>query len=366
MRLGVVADVHLWNHRAFPGEYTAGLNDRFRAGLKSLEAALRGAEAEGCTDFAIAGDLFDGVAPSPQMLRAVQDALWTTKMNVHVLTGNHDRVSELKGDHALGPLEADGVLTVYEVPGMHLVDQNEVWFVPHIPGVGSENVLRALSELKAKSAAAGGGLPRRRALVLHYGIADGDTPGFLARADDCVRADWLMAQQREFGISVTLAGNWHRSKTWMSDDGFAVVQVGALAPRDFRDEGAAGYGGLAVFDFTDDEVTLREIPGDRFVIVHSVQEQEAAGAEVPTASRLFLRRIGVEGSAAVGEPDGVEDTPNMRDAEIATRAAAGAARGTDTLLEALSAFVGEMPLDAGVDRKAVLARCHGFLKGAEG
>jgi hypothetical protein len=63
---------------------------------------------------------------------------------------------------------------------------------------------------------------------------------------------------------------------------------------------------------------------------------------------------------------GVEDQADLHEAEVATRAAAGAARGKDTLDEALAAFVAEMPLAEGVEREAVLKRCRAFLKDAEG
>jgi DNA repair exonuclease SbcCD nuclease subunit len=369
-RIAFCADVHLANHRAFGGAVKSGLNDRARAGLRSLAAAIRVAEAAGCDSFTIVGDVFDGVNPSPQLERAARDAL-ACAARVDLLVGNHDRNSTASGDHALGPLEVPGIFA-WEAPGLRCNRNadgtvDEVWLVPHEPGTGAENLRRALSDLGARSAAASDGLLRRRVLALHYGVSDEGTASYLARADDAVSVNLLFGLMREWRISAAFAGNWHRAQTW-SLDGMVIVQLGALAPRDFRDEGVEGYGGLAIYDGDSDEVRLEEIPGDRFVIVRDQDAQEEAWKTVQPPSRLFLRRVGMDGSAkpAVDDVAGVEDVADLHEAEVATRAAAGAARGKDTLDEALAAFVAEMPLAEEVDRDAVLKRCRAFLKDAEG
>jgi DNA repair exonuclease SbcCD nuclease subunit len=364
-KLAAIADPHVWNHRAFAGSYEAGLNARCRAAVATFREACAVARAEGCDDLLVLGDVFDGVDPSPQIVRAVRDVLWSAGMRVHVLPGNHDLVSGALGDNSLGPLEKPDLVYVHERPIVVVVPGWEVWFVPHEPGDGAANVAAAASDLAGRSAAAGLDLPCRRLLALHYGVADESTPPYLSRGKDAIQVDDLFDLMGAHEIHATVAGHWHRGRMWSRDEGRAVVQVGGLCPRDFRDAGAEDYGRVVVFD--GNRVESHVVPGDRFAVVRSVEQQEEVARLVQPPNRLYLRRVFPAAVADAPTPEGVEteDVPDLVEATVATRSAALAARGKETLDEALAAFVAEMPFAEGVDRDAVLSRCREFLVGAE-
>lgn len=101
--ISFIADTHIANHRRFAGESRACINVRCHTTLNSLEQAVESARGT----LVVLGDIFDTVRPEPQVIAAVQLALWETH-TTFLLLGNHDMVSTQPGDHALGPLAHAG------------------------------------------------------------------------------------------------------------------------------------------------------------------------------------------------------------------------------------------------------------------
>lgn len=372
MTLAIVADPHVWPHRAFGGPVVAGVNNRARAVLDTLDRALDVAAAHDEEWFVVAGDMFDGVLPTPQLVAAAQDVLWKARgkdgdgPHVKILAGNHDRVSVAPGDHALGPLNP--VADLIDRPQRHRpLPSTDMWFVPHVPGPMLPYLESAASGFAADDPAGVGGLRTRRVLVAHLGIVDGRTPPHLVAQEDAIHVDALFDFMEKFDIGLLAAGHWHQHRSW-ERGGRRIIQIGALCPRDFRDGGITGYGKLLLVNMDAHagiEVDVRDIPGDRFVVVHSEKEEAAAVKGLPAGCHLHLRRT-YETNAPVPAGVRVESAPDLAGATAATRSAALAARGAGTLDEALAAYVAEMPLEEGVDRAAVHARCREFLRTVEG
>lgn len=375
-RLAFIADVHLDNFKAHGGVLDAGLNVRAKLVLNALRSAFKLADDQQCEFVVVCGDLFNDVHPLPQLIAAVQEVLWSAEKNVYLLVGNHERVSVKPGDHALGPLAMEGgsgYVRIVEKPESVACGDADVWMVPHLPGHGAGLLASATAALGGAASEAAQGLasPRRRLLALHYGIADDDTPSFLKDAPDAVPVHLLASICGEHHLTGVFAGNWHQQKVWTVGGGpggqeCSIVQIGALAPRGWNDEGITGYGGLAVYDTHDDAITLHEVPGPRFVYAHTSDDLSTKWKGSSYATRLFVRRLTQPGESVEDITDDptlvIEVLPDTAEAEAATRKAAGAARSVETLDEALAAYVQEMGLPAGVDRGKVLELSRQFLR----
>lgn len=368
-KIGLIADPHVDVYRAHGGAMTAGLNFRAREVLEVLDRALTAAADAGCQDVVVLGDLFNGILPSPQLIRATQDVLWKAaqRVSVHLLKGNHESVSATEGDHALGPLEVDlsgTFVRVYDGPTVVEIGGARVWMVPHAPGKGPKVLDSALAALGAQEASRGLASPPRRLLALHFGIADDETPPYMRDASDSVTVEDLSRVSSEHAISAVFAGNWHRQRSW-SVGSLGIVQIGCLCPRGWNDAGLEGYGGLAVYDVAGDSIELVEIPGPRFVSVRSANAQyETIKEAIRVGHHVYVHRYYTEGEDVVTP---TEDRvtfvalPDLEEVEAATRSAARAAKSKDTLEEAIAAYVAAMPLPEGVDRSEVLARSRQFL-----
>jgi hypothetical protein len=347
MKLTFVADVHIANHRWMGGAVQAGLNDRCREHLAVLRRAVERSKELGCRALFVLGDLFDSSRPEPQVIAAAQEAL--RGVEAYVIAGNHDVVSSAAGDHALGPLDGHDLVKVVERPELLEFDGLSVLCVPYQPGDAREYVSKAWK----KHVGTGFTL-----LLTHAGILDDGTPPWLRNAANALPHDWNLE------VDAWLSGDWHRHKRW----GKNVAQVGTLVPHSFSDEGLDGYGKLAVFD-TEKGLSFEEVPGPRFVKL-------AAGDDLPRAPRgcrLYVRATAdadrladvrahglqmVEQGAIAGFEAGLDE----KEVQATTRSAVGAARATESMGEALEAYVREMQLDLGIDRAAVLERCRGFLR----
>lgn len=367
-RYAFIADLHLWNHRAFGGTVTAGLNARAREGLDVLRRACAAAREAHCSRLFILGDLFEGVDPKPQMIAAVQRILHESGLDVRILAGNHERVSMADGDHALGPVgpPSQSKVGVYEKPTLFEFPSPEplVVALPHTPGFGAGAFAEAL-EMLAKGAARGvlTSAPRRL-LVMHHGIAGGGTPGYLS--GDGIPIDVVWEVARRHGFAAVLAGDWHRHRVY-SDAAVdcVAIQLGALVPHDWRDEGMEDYGRVVIYDSTENLIDIVEVPGPRFVLARDAQAaHDAVGAAGKAGHHLYLRYVRQSDAAPFEAPEGVEceNEVDTEEAEIAARSAAMAAKGAGTLEGAVESYVAEMPLDEGVDRAAVLARVQGYLR----
>lgn len=386
MRLAFLTDVHVANHRKFGGEVKAGINERANQCLWTLHRACEVVAKEDCDALFILGDLFDGTRPEPQIIAAVGDALSEACCTTYALRGNHEMVSAESGDHSLGPLAlGDQVRVIDETT----VVREEGWpaeviCVPYLTANFSERLPGILKNACAQGDRKEGSPPASptRLLALHAGISDEKTEAWLRGAHDSIEASALCDAMRDNAVDVALAGHWHQHRAWefaaaVGDEVAVrrVVQVGALCPTGFNNPGASGYGVVAFWDSAKPSaIRYVEVAGPRFLIV---PQDEAVGTD-RVVERLSKEGCKVFVKLQPAEEDvpkaqawaarlkhdlaGVEVEPDQQDAEVAARAAASVARSADTLAEALTAFVKEMPLPEGVDRAAVLTAARSYLE----
>jgi hypothetical protein len=363
-KVAFVADVHVANHRRFGGETRAGVNDRARLCVDALRLACLGAKERGCEGLVVLGDLFDADDPTPQLVRAVQDALESAPAKTFLLLGNHDARSDVPGDHALAPLEGWG--RVVDRPVRAAVGDVDLLLVPWAPGDVAANVGSTLGS--RAFVPRGGG--QRALLCLHAGIERAETPAYLRGARGSVTVDALEKTRREVRpFSRVFAGDWHTPS-----DADRVHQVGALCPTGWDNPGL-NYGRVLVHDSETDQVEEFRVPGPRFVDLLCGDDQMPAALAVareavPDGSKIYVRRLSAPSDISqVGRDlaqlgaDGWEVFPDQRVAAEAARRAAASVRHSETLDEALVAYVKKMDLPAGVDRGAVVEALRGYLRG---
>lgn len=388
--IGFVADVHVSNHRRFSGPAVAGVNRRARLVLDALAEAVRVAADRGLDALVVCGDLFDTVHPEPQVIREVQRILGSLDgdgCEVVFLVGNHDQVSTFSGDHALGPLMPCGLVverpTVLRRRGYNLIA------VPFLSGAATETlepaVAHALSEFDGQSAEPS---LSPRLLALHCGISDDDTPPWLRGSLDSIPVEVLADICDRYNIKAAFAGNWHDHKSYGSDGRKFdhIVQVGALAPTGFDNPGLDGYGTVAIWK--DGDLDLVQVSGPRFVKVRTDQELTDLTLRLPTPNgdkvfvsmlelpeRLGARHAQLAMMQTAGLLEDYEVLPDDQVAKAQARTAAQVAQRSDTMLEAVEKYIGEMPIDLPVEdaanpvempplqdiRKAVLQRSKTYL-----
>lgn len=364
MKIAFVADCHVGNHKRHGGTALAGLNARCRATVDVLTRAAKHARSIDAP-LVVLGDLFDTTHPEPQVIAAVQRAL--AGIETYLLMGNHDQFSTAKGDHALGPLDGFNMIEVVERPMVVDFANAEVWMVPFRPGDARE----WLPEVLATSFQNAFPIKRPRVMGLHLGLIDESTPEYLRNAHDAVSVELVNELCARYNIGYVVAGNWHMRRRWGN-----VMQIGALVPTGWDNPGLGGYGTLAVLDTAappDEQLSFVELPGPRFVKTRTVDEASAVAEEAKRLlHQLYLQHVAPPdqldatlGLLGIPGVHAVEVVPDAKQAEAAARSAADAARSGETLAAALRGFVGEMQLDEGVDRDAVLRRAQGYL-GIEG
>jgi hypothetical protein len=377
MRIGSVADVHLGNHRRQGGITVAGLNERCLAILSVIRAAIARAVKEKCDFFAVVGDLYDVQRPEPQVIAALQAVLLSSPIPVLLMLGNHDMVSNARGDHALGPHlmeKAGATIRVIEQPTVIDSKDAQVVLLPFLPHVaGAHYVSEALRDLLL------GGAPRQgvpRLVLLHLGISDETTVSFLRGSADSIEADKLMRTCATWGVNTAIAGNWHTRKQWVGKPRGAaevtITQCGALVPTGWDNLGADNYGGLVIWDSKDQSTTIIEMPGPRFFVERSqaaamkrIKQCKSKGHTPYIELRVAPEDVG-SGLLNVSDTDGtttMEVRADRAQVEAAARSAAYAARSSKTLEDAMQRFVGAMQLENGVDRAQVLQLAKGFLNG---
>ncbi len=211
------ADLHLRNWKNYGGEMVAGVNARARRILTVVQDSLAIAVKAGSTDFVILGDIFDQANPSPQLVAALGEVLTASSLNVHLLVGNHDMMSEEAGDHALAPLALMNV-AVYDRPTV----VGDVLFVPYrkAPVVSWLDAELKIGQKKGATSLAG-----------HFGLINADTPHFLKEAPDAISITGLHGRLAMFGFKSAFVGNWHDflRKPGPSE----MIQCGTICPHQF-------------------------------------------------------------------------------------------------------------------------------------
>jgi hypothetical protein len=368
-KIAFVADVHIGNHNQFKGELKAGLNDRCRLVVKTLERATEVAAQEGAELFVVCGDLFDNVRPSPQMLAATQAALEPYDgMSTHVMVGNHDSASSEEGDHAIGPMLP--VADVSERPTIIEFDDLDLLVVPHHPGPAKEWFGQSVRKLVAKSK------NKARVLCFHLGIEDSTTPKWLQGSHSSVHLTAVEQLMKECGLIACFAGDWHDHNHWYVIDGsHDVVQVGTLAPTGFDNPGLDGYGYVAFFDTkTSPMVSFVEIPGPRFVKIEGPKAESMIKKATDDGHTVFVKwtssvaDLGLSQETAVkwkerGVCGGFRVEPSKDEMADVAQQAAEAASSADNLDEAIATYVektfGDTP---DVDPAVILAKTKSYLE----
>lgn len=367
MKVAFCADVHLGNHRRFGGEFRSSLNERCRCALASLEAAVDLALREEAEDFVVLGDLFDDAKPPPQLLAEVRRIFAKGRglANFWLLVGNHDQVSSQPGDHALGPLEDEHVRVVEE-PTVVSAEAGDLVLLPFRAAPASEWLAGEVASLLRNHRG-----DRPRALCVHLGVADGDTPPWLVGAPDSAHVDELVRVAAANSCAAAFAGNWHSPRFYLSKQRPCVIQAGALVPTGFDNPGF-DYGHVVFWDGKKIDVD-RYVSGPRFVHLRdsaacsdALEEARESGHALfvrvtTSADRLaeftrFVETLSANNEIAAGEV-GVD----AKEVEGAARMAAAAARSASTLEDAVEKYVASMPLADGVDRAKVAARARGYL-----
>lgn len=367
-KLAVIADVHAGNHKVKGGLLTGGINARCAQIIDALGRAAADARARGCAVLVVAGDLFDSMRPSPQVIAAVKDALRQGPRDVVVMPGNHDRASDEDGDHALGPLRSE--CQVFATPGAFVVGRHAVVVLPFRPKPG-EWLKSAIADVLAVV----DGKPKASAVIAHFGISDASDnhPWVDANA---LPIEEVVAALSEFKIPRLLAGDWHAHRRWRGGVAQEVTQVGALCPTGWDNPGLDGYGTLMVIDLDEPDVSrgtqVVEIGGPRFVsadspaalyeLLNSRPAVHAVHAIVKAAPDALASTQAAAEALLVGKLASLQVLPDKAAVVAQAQAAAATATRAATLDAAVAWFVGSMPLAEGVDRAAVLGHCRRFLR----
>lgn len=269
--IGVVADIHLANHRRGGAANVGGVNQRARYILDALSWAAAAVEREDGV-LAMAGDVFDTTAPAPWLVDASRRAVGQTP--VVAILGNHDRESTARGHHSLASLTTRW--TVLEAP-RYVRHPRATWCdlmaLPYAPEPAREYLPRAFAEVAERLDAEGSS--RARVALIHAGVEDDQTAPWLRGAKDAIEAEALFALMAKHDVAVTVAGNWHDRRDWVSANGLhRIVQAGALVPTGFDNAGIHGYGGLILLRPSAAlargvEVQLQVIAGPRFLVVRA-------------------------------------------------------------------------------------------------
>lgn len=366
-KIGMIADLHVGNHRKWgvPSRgLVAPINTRARETLSVLMEARAQAEVAGVQHLLVLGDVFDVSDPPPQLVAEVQAALESSKLHVHLMIGNHDQVSDQRGDHALVSMHGWRNLSVIERPEVLYLDGWQVHAIPYRPGRADDYLPGEMADLLASADGLKPGA--ERLLTLHLGMRDAETEPWLRASHDSFEAAKIPRET----YRATFAGNWHQRKVAAP----GVLQVGALVPTGFDNPGFTGYGSLVTA--SDDGVAVAEIAGPRFIRALSLSDVRRALAEVgrrgsPHATYISARcrpdeRDVVRELMELHGHDLYEVLTDKAAVEEAAREArtCAAYASSDSIQAAVIAYVDKMLLPAGVERGEVRAMAVDYVAGA--
>lgn len=260
MRIAVVADTHVANHKRWGGDIMGGLNRRAREAITTLTAASQGAAKLGADALVVCGDLFDNVRPTPQLVAATATALRVGSMHAFILVGNHDLASSQDNDHACASLKQIDGITVVDKPLLKQGSGVQLLLVPYSAGVASEWLPAGISKLVSGPAHSS----EHRLLFTHVGIWDESTPAYMKATKDSVGIGQVRWLCEAHSIGQTFAGNWHQFTRWPRSDSykFEVCIPGTLIPHNFNDR--LDVGSMMLVNTATGQVSKHAIPGPRF------------------------------------------------------------------------------------------------------
>lgn len=293
MKYAIVADVHLWNHKRHGGALVRGINRRAQLGLDVLRRAVALANEEDAK-LIVAGDLVDSAGPiQPQLAAAIRNELAKCTQGASLILGNHDMTAD--GDHSLG---------VYDNAAF-IVDKPRYDIKIDMP----LGVVRTVCAVPFHCDINDPRIRDTQLLVGHFGVYDSTFPPFLRASKEARSVDDLFSYMKERNIRCMLLGDWHRRMVWSRHDGMTtatcglmtmpehkhdmrwVMQIGSLCPTGWDNAGLDGYGTVALWDTDTQALTWRVLPGPRFCVARSADEEESiTGNAKRRGDTLFLRR----------------------------------------------------------------------------
>jgi len=251
MRLGLLSDIHLENHRVLGGPVTAGVNLRCRLVGDAFARGLQLAGKVGCDRVAVLGDLFNTGKPSPEVIGVAADAISGSPVPVYVIPGNHDRSSDEPGNNALAALRKVKNCIVVDEP--LFLQPEGVILAPFSPRPPVEYFTELLER-------AGEG---DWSILGHVGIVGPDTSPFLTGGRNIISVEQIF----ELGdnLRVFASGDFHQHVIHEGVLGAVnIVQVGALCQANFGDPLEVGK--LCVLDTKRGGITeIHDVPGPRFL-----------------------------------------------------------------------------------------------------
>ena len=300
--VAIIFDPHFWPHRRHGGPLVKGINRRAELCLDVGQRAIRTANTHQAP-LIVAGDLIDSAGPVvPQFAFALGEQLAANRRSVTLMLGNHDMTAD--GDHSLGIYTRRDDFTDVRVcedisfmSGDCFTDfdlgSDEACLVPFHRDIRDKRV-------------------RDVPLVIaHFGVYDDSFPAWCRKAKGAWHVDALFAFMQERNIKAICLGDWHQRRVWQkrSDttvyhtnrvdclnalstvDGPVVIQGGALCPTGWDNPGLCGYGTVALWDTETHCLSWQELPGPRFCVARSEEEERGIIAEAQRLGHnLYLRR----------------------------------------------------------------------------
>lgn len=174
MTILYLGDTHIGNHVWSGGEMVAGINTRCRMILDAIEDTVIWArDNEAVTHVVQVGDFFDHCRPSGAVIDAAIRMIQRTRVEWHILRGNHD-MAGFDSPSALAPLAHIDDVTTYEKITHAQIDGVHHVMVPYVSHSAHEAFTAARAALDAMPVS-----PWEDAdfihLVSHYHVALNDS-----------------------------------------------------------------------------------------------------------------------------------------------------------------------------------------------
>lgn len=163
MKILLIGDTQIANHKAMGGPMTGGLNVRCQEILEALEYQVGYARANfGIEAVVQVGDFFDLARPSAALYTAVIELIKRHPVEWHILAGNHD-IASYDAPTAIAPLVHLANVHVYERPTVVKLGEVLWAMVPYVGPSCAEAIERMYAELNGR---------HPRFWVCHYGFVD--------------------------------------------------------------------------------------------------------------------------------------------------------------------------------------------------
>lgn len=161
MKILLIGDTQIANHKAMGGPVTGGLNLRCREILEALDCQIGYARQHyGIEAVVQVGDFFDLARPSAALYTAVIELIKRHPVEWHILAGNHD-IASYDAPTAISPLAHLANVHIYEKPTAAMLG-GALWsMVPYTGPSCEDAILAAREEL---------GQRFPRFWVCHYGL----------------------------------------------------------------------------------------------------------------------------------------------------------------------------------------------------